>query len=66
MWKDTRRFFYLFVGHTETDRIESALEEIGVRYLTEDIPGYRSARKKLIAELKRLRDLEKFSIDSFT
>ncbi|MBQ7922398.1 MAG: DUF4363 family protein [Clostridia bacterium] len=65
-WDDTVRILCLFVGHTETERIEAALEETGVRYLSDDIPGYRSARNKLIAELQKLRDLEKFSFDSFT
>ena len=65
-WNGSKHLMYLFVGHTEADKIDSTLQEAGMRYLSEDIPGYRSARKKLIAELEKLRDLEKLSFDSFT
>ncbi|MBE6569435.1 MAG: DUF4363 family protein [Ruminococcaceae bacterium] len=66
IWRNTRWILNLFVGNAGTERIEGYLEETGVRYLAGDIPGYLSARKKLIAELEKLRDLEKLSFDSFT
>ena len=64
-WNTSKHWLYLFVGHTETDRIEFAFQEAGVRYLTKDTSGYLCAIKKLIAELEKLRDLEKLSFGSF-
>jgi len=65
-WDQSKRILYFLAGHSEAERIDSILEEAAVRYLAEDIPAYRSARKRLIAELKKLRDQEKLSFDNFT
>lgn len=63
-WLKIRDSLRYFAGHTESDRIEDALDDLLSRYETDDLSGYVSARKRLISELERVRKAEKITCDS--
>ena len=63
-WNKFRAPVRYFIGHTDADTIDDAIDEIKLRYDSGDISGYLAARAKLISTLDRIRSSESFTADS--
>ena len=63
-WDEQRGTVRLFVGHTEADTVDDALDDMRSRAQTGDIAGYNSARVKLISSIERIRMSEKLAADA--
>ena len=63
-WAQERGTVRLFVGHTEADAVDDALDDLKSRADTGDGAGYLSARAKLISSIERIRMSEQFTADA--
>ncbi len=63
IWQEHRKIMRFTVGHSETEIIDDALDDMIVRYTYGDDAGYMSARRKLIASIERICETEKCSAD---
>ena len=53
-WTHTRKLVHFLVGSEEADLIDETLSDLRIRCLTNDPPGYMSARQKLLHSLTLL------------
>lgn len=60
-WEEKRAYLRFTIGHSDTEDIGSALEEMRLRYETGDNVGYASARARLRSLLDEMRKAELFS-----
>lgn len=60
-WEEKRAYLRFTIGHSDTEDIGSALEEMRLRYETGDTAGYASARARLKSLLDEMRKAELFS-----
>ena len=63
-WGELRASVRYFVGHTESDTVDDALDDIKARHDNGDASGYCAARLKLISALVRIKDSEEFKADT--
>ncbi len=63
-WNDECLFIHLVIGHTENQAIGDSLEDLAERHKSGDLPGYMSARRRLISAIERIIDMESLSIDT--
>ena len=63
-WDEERGSVRFFVGHTEADAVDDALDDMKSRADTGDSAGYLSARSKLISSIERIRMSEQLKADA--
>lgn len=60
-WDKKLAYLRFTIGHSDTEDIVSAIEEMRIRYSTGDTAGYASARARLRSLLDEMRKAELFS-----
>lgn len=64
IWKKGEVWLHILVGHDAADAVEDLLVEMGMRYIGRDLLGYQVIREKLCLQVEKIREGERFAVDS--
>ena len=65
-WQQRNGYIRATVGHSDAEDIGSTLEEVMLRFKSDDLSGYKTARAKLISligEIRRAEELSWYAIE---
>lgn len=65
-WQKRNGYIRATVGHSDAEDIGSTLEEVMLRFKSDDLSGYKTARAKLISligEIRRAEELSWYAIE---